>query len=194
MKISFANFIGNICDKIPDANADNVTSALGEDRRISPYYIKAGLAFGGPCFPRDTWAFDEFSDRLGLDAVHIKAAGKINQEQHSVLYDKAVALGKNRIAIIGLGYKVDTSVTTDSPAIILADNLANDGYTVNVYDPLALDEAKERLGDKVNYFDEIAPCLGGSDCCVIATPYVEFKDLRTAVKRGYPMLDCWGIL
>lgn len=194
MKISFANFIGNICDKIPDANSDNITTALGKDRRISPYYIKAGLAFGGTCFPRDTWAFAEFSNQLGLSAVHVKAAEEINNMQHDVLYKKTVDLNRSKIAILGLGFKANTPVVVESPAIILAERLADNGYTVNVCDPLALIEAKLALGKKANYFDSAEACLKASECCVIATPYIGFKDVTATVGEDFPILDCWHIL
>jgi len=194
MKISFANFIGNVCDELEDANSENVTSALGKDRRISPYYIKAGLAFGGTCFPRDTWAFDEFANQLGLDAVHVKAADKINQMQHDILYQKTVDLNRSKIAILGLGFKANTPVVVASPAIILAERLADNGYTVNVCDQLALEEAKLVLGPKANYFDSVDTCLAASECCVIATPYVGFKDVKDHLGSDYPVLDCWHIL
>ena len=194
MKISFANFIGNICDRIEGANSGNITSALGKDRRISPYYIKAGLAFGGTCFPRDTWAFDEFSTQLGLNAVHVKAAEEINKMQHDVLYDKAVGLNRSKIAILGLGFKANTPVVVESPAIILAERLSNNGYTVNLCDPLALIEAKLTLGNKANYFDSMEACLTSSECCVIATPYLGFKDITKLVGEDFPILDCWDIL
>jgi UDPglucose 6-dehydrogenase len=194
MKISFANFIGNICDQLEDANSTNVTEALGKDRRISPYFIKAGLAFGGTCFPRDTWAFDEFSSQLGLNAVHVKAAEQINQMQHDVLYEKTVNLNRSKVAILGLGFKANTPVVVESPAMILAERLAENGYTVNLNDPLALEEAKLVLGAKANYFESVDKCLDASECCVIATPYVGFEDLKSHVGEEYPVLDCWHIL
>jgi UDPglucose 6-dehydrogenase len=84
MKISFANFIGNISEKY-NCNPNNITTALGFDRRISPHFIKSGLSFGGTCFPRDTWAFIKMSDELGLDAKHIKATQEINDFQNENL-------------------------------------------------------------------------------------------------------------
>jgi len=89
MKISFANFIGNVSDKF-NCNPSNITKALGFDKRISPYYIKSGLPFGGTCFPRDTWAFIKMSENVGLDALHIKATQKINDDQFNILYSKLV--------------------------------------------------------------------------------------------------------
>ena len=194
MKISFANFIGNICDKLENSNSDNVTSALGKDRRISPYYIKSGLAFGGTCFPRDTWAFDEFARQVGLNAVHVQAADEINQMQHDVLYDKATKLNRSKVGILGLGFKAGTPVVVESPAIILAERLADNGYTVNVCDSLALEDAKAVLGSKANYFTSIDTCLAASECCVIATPFLGFKEVVQAVGEEYPILDCWNIL
>lgn len=114
MKISFANFIGNVSEKF-GANHSNITKALGYDRRISPYYIKSGLSFGGTCFPRDTWAFIKMSENVGLDAVHIKSSQIINENQNKYLYDKVKNYRDKKIGIYGLSFKPNTYVTTESP-------------------------------------------------------------------------------
>jgi UDPglucose 6-dehydrogenase len=135
MKISFANFIGNVCEKF-GANPNNVTQALGHDKRISPYYLKSGLAFGGTCFPRDTWAFIKMSDNIGLEASHIIAAQKINQNQNELLYNKVKEYKNKTIGIFGLSFKPNTYVTTESPGQILYEKLLNEKYEVIFYDEL----------------------------------------------------------
>jgi UDPglucose 6-dehydrogenase len=135
MKISFANFIGNISDKF-NCNPNNITKALGYDRRISPYYIKSGLPFGGTCFPRDTWAFIKMSENLGLDAVHIKATQKINENQFNLLYNKVSEYKDKKIGIYGLSFKPKTTVVTESAGYFLYDKLIYENYKVSTYDPL----------------------------------------------------------
>lgn len=135
MKISFANFIGNISEKY-NCNPNNITKALGYDRRISPHYIKSGLAFGGTCFPRDTWAFIKMSETLGLDASHIKATQKINEYQNDILFDKVSSYKNKKIGIYGLSFKPNTVVTTESPGYILYEKLVSQNYDVVFYDEL----------------------------------------------------------
>lgn len=136
MKISFANFIGNLCER-SQANPSNVTKALGYDKRISPYYIKSGLSFGGTCFPRDTHAFVKFSEKLGLEAKHIIATEQINKMQDDILFSKFEKHIGKPIGIAGLSFKPGSTVTVESPALKLADKLFQNGQ------------------DKVYYYDEL---------------------------------------
>jgi UDPglucose 6-dehydrogenase len=135
MKISFANFIGNISDKL-NCNPNNITKALGYDRRISPYYIKSGLPFGGTCFPRDTWAFIKMSKNIGLDAIHIEATQKINEDQFNILYSKVSKHKNKKIGIYGLSFKPETSVVTESAGYFIYEKLKNEGYLISTFDPL----------------------------------------------------------
>ena len=142
MKISFANFIGNVAEKL-NANPSNITKALGHDKRISPYYFKSGLAFGGTCFPRDTWAFIQMADILGLDASHIKATQKINQDQNELLYKKVACYKDKKIGIYGLSFKPNTYVTVESPGNILYERLLTEGFNVIYFDNLILSPVKD---------------------------------------------------
>ncbi len=142
MKISFANFIGNISEKL-NANANNITKALGFDKRISPYYFRSGLAFGGTCFPRDTWAFIKLADNLGLDACHIKATQKINDHQNDLLYSKVKNFKDKRIGIFGLSFKPNTYVTVESPGNILYERLLKENFEVSYFDNLILSNYKD---------------------------------------------------
>ena len=155
MKISFANFIGNISDKF-NCNPNNITNALGYDRRISPYYIKSGLPFGGTCFPRDTWAFIKMSENLGLDAVHIKATQKINENQFNLLYNKVSEYKDKKIGIYGLSFKPETTVVTESAGYFLYDKLIYENYKVSTYDPLVTtNETIPYLNEFVEWSDII---------------------------------------
>lgn len=157
MKISFANFIGNISDKL-GCNPNNITKALGYDRRISPHYIKSGLPFGGTCFPRDTWAFIKMSDNLGLDAVHIKATQKINEDQFTILLEKALKYKDKKIGIHGLSFKPNTSVITESTGYFIYNNLKNENCNVFFYDDLIESEYSNRFDDFISELDVLIMC------------------------------------
>jgi UDPglucose 6-dehydrogenase len=179
MKISFANFIGNISEKF-NANPNNITKALGYDKRISPFYIKSGLAFGGTCFPRDTWAFIKMSENIGLDAIHIKSTQTINENQNIGLYDKVKQYTNNKIGIYGLSFKPNTYVTTESPGNILYERLISEGYDVIFYDKLIFSEYNNNLDRFINY----------SEIIVITHDTNDFtnKELKNKI-----IINPWGV-
>ena len=182
MKISFANFLGNICEKF-GTSSNNVTKALGYDRRISPYYIKSGLAFGGTCFPRDTWAFIKMSENVGLDAHHIKSTQLINEIQNNLLFDKLSKFENKTIGIVGLSFKPETSVTTESPGYILYEKLKNSNYNILTYDNLVETEYSKSLEDVVKLSDVIVVTHNDRRLEVI-------KDLNISNK---PIINPWGL-
>lgn len=179
MKISFANFIGNIAEKY-NCNSNNITKALGYDRRISPYYIKSGLAFGGTCFPRDTWAFIKMSENIGLDAIHIKATQKINEKQNEILFDKVKEYKEKSIGIIGLSFKPNTTVDVESPGKILYDKLKEKSYNVLSYDPLL-----ENLYSLENMIEK---------CEVVVITHNDKKLINNLNFENKIVIDCWRIL
>jgi UDPglucose 6-dehydrogenase len=134
-KISFANYLGMLAEKLPNVNVDNVTEAIGQDRRIGTRYFKAGAPYGGTCFPRDTWAFLKVSNKVGMFAEQMAANEKINNDTLNWIASK---LGSNPIVgLVGLGFKPGTSVTTEG----LAEKLLKMGMLkdkeVIVYDKFA---------------------------------------------------------
>jgi UDPglucose 6-dehydrogenase len=179
MKISFANFIGNISEKF-NANPNKITNALGYDKRISPHYIKSGLSFGGTCFPRDTWAFIKMSENIGIDAVHIKATQKINENQNIILYDKVKSHKNKRIGIYGLSFKPNTYVTTESPGNILYERLLNENYNVVFYDKLIISKYSNRLD------------LFLKDCDIIVITHFT-KDFEGMDLKNKIIINPWGV-
>ena len=131
-----ATTAGFLSASYPAATPNNITKALGYDKRISPLYIKSGLPFGGTCFPRDTWAFIKMSENIGLDAVHIKATQKINEQQNQFLLEKLLIFKDKKIGILGLSFKPNTSVTTESSGNFLYEYLKNNNYKVYGCDEL----------------------------------------------------------
>ena len=162
MKITFANFIGEIARKSNRISADEVCRAIGGDSRIGSKYLSPGLGFGGPCFPRDNRAFSEFARSLQLSADLAIATEEINKR---LPVNIAGWIEKNhskdtKLAVLGVTYKENTEVTEESQAISLANELKTLGFEVFVHDPL-LTEKPDSLGEGIIFlsnFDEIFEC------------------------------------
>ncbi len=202
MKISFANTLGNICEKVPGANADSISQALGADKRVSPHFIKAGLSFGGPCFPRDNKAFDTFAQKVGVDAPLAKATDKINDSQIEKLFEKICETidksSYDSISILGLAYKPNTDIIEESAVVKVIDKISNK-YTeveISVYDPLASENTRALFGDRISYSKSAKECLDRSPFWIIASPEKEFKNISAKqVKHDLTtIIDCWRIL
>jgi len=196
MKLSFANFLGNICERVDNTNVDNITGAMGADKRISPYFIKSGLSFGGTCFPRDTWAFIKFSNKLGLDAVHINATQEINEYQDRHLFRYITKFEKQKISILGLSFKPNSPVVTESASIKLVERLVDNGKEVYVYDPLCMEQVKDIFGNKIKYCSSAKECIEKTEIAVVALQYKEFKEISDlwTEKENFILIDCWRYL
>jgi len=198
MKITFANTLANICENISGANIDDITKALGADKRISPYYLKGGLGYGGPCFPRDNRAFASFAKDNNYDALLAKTTDKVNNLQIEILTKKVMSNIKNNnetVSILGLAYKPDTPVIEESASIKLIENLLKNEINVIVYDSLATENTKEYFGEKIQYANSIKECLEKSSISIIALPTKEFKEIDNSyISKEITVIDCWRIL
>ena len=197
MKISYANTLAELCERLPGADVEAVTDALGLDTRIGPKYLRGAIAYGGPCFPRDNKAFAALARDLGAEALLAEATDSVNVAQTDRLariVQSRLELG-NTVGILGLAYKPDTGVIDESPGVALARLLSEAGYDVNVYDPVALDPALRALGGAVHGCASVQELLERSDVVVIATPWPEFAELPTeALERAGKrpvVIDCW---
>lgn len=205
-KISFANFISNLCERVDNVNVDNVTNAIGYHKPIGHQFLKGGLGFGGTCFPRDTKAFIDFSRDVGHHASHIIATDQINNNQHKDLYERVIGYDRKSISILGLSFKPNTPVIQESPSLKLAERLVKIGKEVNLYDPLCIDQVKSifsnfpytKMKDKpvVNYHESLKECFQAGELVIVALPCDEFKVISDDWKSFYNqmILDCWRIL
>ncbi len=194
MKISFANLVARLCERLPGANADAVTAALGLDSRIGPKYLKGALGYGGPCFPRDNAALAALARSCGVTDVLPQATDAMNRAQIAWLareVRRRTPPGA-RIAVLGLSYKPQTPVVDESQGLALATALAAEGAPVSVYDPAALNEARRVLGSAVAYCASVEECIRDAGTIVVATPWEEFRDLP--VTDGALVVDCWRII
>ena len=200
MKISFANTLANICERIPGADVDAITKALGTDKRVSPHYLKGGPAYGGPCFPRDNRAFAAFAKKYRYEAKLAKTTDEVNEYQLKHLLNlvlkQILETHDKRVSILGLAYKPNTPVIEESAAIKIINELTKEDVNITVYDPMALKNARAIFGDRINYASSVKDCLLRSALCVITTPWDELKtiDHTLIVHNPTTIIDCWRIL
>lgn len=196
MKITFANLIAQMCEALPGGNADVVTNAIGLDRRIGSRYLKGGLGFGGPCFPRDNSAMVCLARELGLEFPLGEATDHANQQVARRVAEqirRATPAG-DAVAVLGLSYKPDTPVVEESQGVIIASLLADAGLQVRVFDPMALESAREVLGDRVIYSPSIEDCLEGASTVAITTAWEHFRSAPFhKLPEGTIVFDCWNL-
>ena len=196
MKMSFANTLAEICERLPGGDVDRITRAIGRDKRIGPRYLKGAIGYGCPCFPRDNAAFARFGAKLGVDAELARATDSINKRQLQRivgLVEKHCSSMSVRIGILGVAYKPNTNVTESSQSLDLARVLASKGYEVHVYDPAV---GADMLSPSPNMRVEadLHACIANSDLCVIATPWKSFAKIAKSEFSQKVVLDCWRML
>ena len=186
MKISYANALADMCERLPGADVEAVTDALGLDTRIGRKYLRGAIAYGGPCFPRDNKAFAVLARDLGAEPLLAEATDAVNVAQTDRLariVQSRLEAG-NRVGILGLAYKPDTGVIEESPGVALARLLGEAGYEVHVYDPVATEAALRALDGLAQGTASVAELLERSDVVVIATPWPEFAELPLDALAG----------
>ena len=200
MKITFANLLAAICEELPGADVDTVSAALGLDSRIGRRYLTGGLGYGGPCFPRDNQALAHMAQTVGAPTGLAESTDRMNQALLARQLERVHALLRPgmRVGILGLAYKPNTNVIEDSQGLALAQSLSENGNVVAVYDPLAMDNARSVLKDRVQYMNSGMECIRNSDVVVITTPAEEFRALEAGDfprrQNKIIVLDCWRIL
>jgi len=201
-KISYANMLAEVCEKVPGADCGVISAAIGLDTRIGGKYLKGAFGYGGPCFPRDNTAFAKFADMHGVDAALAKTTDQVNRKQVTRLAERILTIlaggTGGAVGILGLSYKPDTEVIDESQGVMLARHLAREGVRVCVYDPVAMRNAQDVLGASVTYAESMEACAGEASVVVIATPWKHFAAIRPehllkSTERPV-LIDWWGIL
>jgi UDPglucose 6-dehydrogenase len=199
-KISYANMLAEICEILPGADVEVVTSAIGADSRIGPKYLKGALGYGGPCFPRDNIALAALFRRNGLESMLGEATDRTNRRQVTRLLQAIMPHlpAGGTVAVLGLSYKPHTDVIENSQGLDLAEQLLARGIRVMVYDPAAMDNSRGTLKGKVVFAETSEACLRCADVVVITTPWPEFRQMSPEyLKRSSSrttIFDCWRIL
>jgi len=199
-KIAFANMLARVCEQMPGADVDVVTSALGRDSRIGSKYLRGAVSYGGPCFPRDTVAFAALANGVGAPAHVAEATDQLNRDGIRRLADlvrRHIPEG-GTAAVLGLSYKPNTDVIEESPGLLLAQTLVDSGVDVIAYDPLALPAVERALGADVAYAESSADAVRQADVIVVTTAWSEFGELQPELfaRDGAPrtLIDCWRLL
>lgn len=198
-KISFANMLARLCERLPGADVDAVTRAVGLDSRIGGKYLRGAIGYGGPCFPRDNLALTALAEGAGVQGLLPKATDAANRAEVRYLADLVMArLPKGgSVGVLGLSYKPDTDVVEESPGLLLAALLRDEGVVTHAYDPAALRNAASVLGEGVHLCQSARECMVHADVVVITTPWDEFRvlpdDLPEADQPSV-LIDCWRIL
>lgn len=191
-RISFMNEIAGLCELV-GANVDNVRKGIGSDPRIGPSFLFPGAGYGGSCFPKDVKALIRTGRESGTPLEVLRAVEQVNDRQKHRLFEKITgALGGDvrgtTIAVWGLAFKPQTDDMREAPALVLIEELLAAGARVSVHDPVAVQEARRRLGDRVHYADSNYDAAAGADALVIVTDWNEyrhpdFKRIKDSLRR-----------
>jgi len=178
-KISFMNEIAQLCERM-GADVDMVRRGIGSDDRIGKRFLFPGIGYGGSCFPKDVQALVKSSNEVNYEFEILKAVEKVNALQKLHLVKKISAFFKNdlqgkKIALWGLSFKPNTDDIRDAPAIDMIASLTQDGAIITAYDPEAMPNVKNKIGDKITYASNQYEALAGADILVIATEWSEFR-------------------
>ena len=177
-RISFMNDIANLCERV-GANVDSVRKGIGTDTRIGNKFLYAGCGYGGSCFPKDVKALLHTGLDNGYHMEVIEAVERVNEKQKSIVYDKIMkAVGDVKgktVAVVGLAFKPETDDMREAPALVVINRLLKDGATIRVFDPVAMDECKRRIGDAVTYCKNMYDAADGADVFALMTEWRQFR-------------------
>lgn len=178
-RISFMNDMANLCEII-GADVNMVRKGIGADTRIGSSFLYAGCGYGGSCFPKDVKALIRTADEQGYPMRILQAVETVNEHQKTVLYRKLEQyyrgnLSGKKVAMWGLAFKPETDDMREAPSLVLIDLLLKAGCRVTAYDPVAVAEAKRRIGDRIRYAKDIYEAVTDADVLMIVTEWKEFR-------------------
>lgn len=192
-RISFMNDMANLCEKV-GADVNMVRKGVGTDTRIGNKFLYAGCGYGGSCFPKDVKALIRTAAEHGCRMEVLEAVERVNERQKRVLFDKldkyyGGALAGREVALWGLSFKPETDDMREAPSLVTIDLLLKAGCRVRVYDPVAMDECRRRLGAAVYYGRDMYDVVAGADALMLLTEWKEFRmpdwrAVKSAMRRG----------
>jgi UDPglucose 6-dehydrogenase len=179
-KITFANMLAALCDRLPGGDVDTVSNAVGLDRRIGRKYLTGGLGYGGPCFPRDNLAMKHFSDATGVDASLPSTVDALNRMLPAAIAKRLGPIVRDcvKVAVLGLSYKPQSNWAEESQGVFLANSISEMGPKVSGFDPLANAMARPLLNAAVEIAGSIEDCIRGADLVLVTTPDDAFGALN----------------
>lgn len=185
-KISFINEIANLCEKT-GANIEEVAEGMGYDKRIGNQFLRAGIGYGGSCFPKDTKALNYLAKQYDFDFRILESVINVNKYQKDKLFKKAHEIfddftGK-QVTVLGLAFKPNTDDIREAPSIDIIENLLKANAQVTVYDPVAMSNTEEIFQDKINYAENALAAINQADMVFIVTEWDEIKEIPLAVYK-----------
>ena len=185
-RISFMNDIANLCE-IVGANVEMVRQGIGADTRIGRKFLYPGCGYGGSCFPKDVKALIRTAEKKGYEMRVLKAVEQVNDDQKYVVFNKLSRLFNNdlkgkTIAIWGLSFKPETDDMREATSLVTIKSLLDAGCRVRVYDPVAMEECKRRIGDTVEYAKDMYDAVLDADAMLMLTEWKQFR------------LPSWGVM
>ena len=179
-RISFMNDIANLCELV-GADVNMVRQGIGSDTRIGRKFLYPGCGYGGSCFPKDVKALIKTADQNGYSMEVLKAVERVNVRQKSILFDKlkkafsGESLEGKVVAMWGLSFKPETDDMRESTSLVMIDHLLKAGCVVRAYDPVAMDECRRRVGEKVVYCRDMYDAALNADALLLITEWKEFR-------------------
>lgn len=194
MRVSFANMLFSLCAEVPGADVDKITGALSY--RMGQRFFKGAVPYGGPCWPRDNRALSVFMDAVGVPSLMPRTIDLVNAEHGQYLLRKLLSetQADETVGLLGLSYKPGTPVIERSFGVDLAGWLAAEGRRVIGWDPMAMEEARKVLGDRVGYARSAEACLSQSRVAVVINPMKEFATIDWSAAAKTRVLDPWRCL
>ena len=183
LKISYINEIANLCETL-GANIEDVTLGMGMDSRIGNKFLRAGIGYGGSCFPKDTKALHWLSVINDVELKTVKAAIEVNERQKIKLYEKAkknnFVFKDKKVAVLGLTFKPNTDDLRDAPSLDNIPLLLDSGANIYAYDPVGVENFKKRINEGITYAN-IEECLKDADICFVFTEWKEIKEIKPSM-------------
>lgn len=178
-RISFMNDIANLCE-IMGADVNMVRKGIGADARIGKKFLYPGCGYGGSCFPKDVKALIRTASKNGYEMEVLKAVEAVNERQKSILFRKLERhyggdLKGRKVALWGLAFKPETDDMREAPSLVLIRHLLDAGARVSVYDPVAMDECRRRIGDAVEYASDMYDAVNDADAVMLVTEWNQFR-------------------
>lgn len=179
-RISFMNDIANLCEKV-GADVNMVRDGIGSDARIGRRFLYAGCGYGGSCFPKDVKALVKTADDNGYSMEVLKAVERVNERQKALFFTKlqkafgTTPLSGHTVTLWGLAFKPETDDMRESTALVMIHLLSEAGCKIRVYDPIAMDECKRRVGDVVTYCRDMYDAVEGSEALLLLTEWKQFR-------------------
>ncbi|MBR5332074.1 MAG: UDP-glucose/GDP-mannose dehydrogenase family protein [Muribaculaceae bacterium] len=196
-RISFMNDIANLCELV-GADVNMVRKGIGSDNRIGKKFLYPGCGYGGSCFPKDVKALIKTAEKAGYPMSVLKAVEEVNERQKEVLFNKLMKhfngdINGKTIAIWGLAFKPETDDMREAPSLILIDKIIEAGGNLKVFDPIAINECKRRIGDKVVYGTDMYDAALDADALLLVTEWREFRfpnfAILSKVMKGKVIID-----